>query len=303
LAGVRWYLLLAAIGVEFVLFWAIAARWRWLFTSVTAPAIGSLFAILTVAQLANAILPAKLGPLVRVYFAGHAESDGMARAFVTVVGEKAVEGVSLFLIAAGLLPYLALDNWLQPVTWILTGMLLVVLGLMVGVAFRPEPFLGVLSSWLGRWPQALAPLRSAVSALEVWRNWWTILALVGWSLLIWVITLVLYQVLLWSLDIQVPVAATLSLLVFLQVGIRLPSSPGSIGVFHYLCVIALSLFGVTKSVALSYGLLLHLVTYLPPSLLGLVYLWRKGYSLGWLQEAAKGTAAAIEQQDQKGVPL
>ena len=121
--------------------------------------------------------------------------------------------------------------------------------------------------------------------------------------LIWIITLMLYQILLWSLDIQVPFVATLTLLVFLQVGVRLPSSPGSIGVFHYLCVVALSFFGVTKSVALSYGLLLHLVTFLPTSLLGLLYLSRKGYSLGRLRQAAEISAAGIERRSKDGVPL
>jgi uncharacterized membrane protein YbhN (UPF0104 family) len=120
--------------------------------------------------------------------------------------------------------------------------------------------------------------------------------------LIWVITLVLYRVLLWSLDIQVPLMATVSLLVFLQVGVRLPSPPGSIGVFHYLTVVALSFFGITKSVALGYGLLLHLVTFLPPSLLGLVYLWRQGYSLGGLRAAAESSAVEIDRQTTSGVP-
>lgn len=303
LGEIRWYLLLAGVGVEFLIFWAIAARWHRFFSSTSAPATGSLFGILNVAQLANAVLPARMGPLVRIYLAGHGDSDGMARALVTIVGEKALEGLSLFLIVAGLLPYLTLGDWLHPMTWTITGLLLAVLGLMIWVAFRREAFLGAITPWLIRWPRILGPLRSAVSALEVWRSGWAVLALVGWSLLIWAITLVLYQVLLWCLDIQVPVVATISLLVFLQVGVRLPSPPGSIGVFHYLCVIALSFFGVAKSVALSYGLVLHLVTFLPPSLLGLVYLARTGYGLGGLRSAAERSAAEMEEQSTGGALL
>lgn len=303
LGRIRWYLLLAAVTIEFAIFWGIAARWRRFYTSATAPATGRLFAILNVAQLANAVLPARLGPLVRIYLAGQGESDGMARAFTTIVGEKALEGISLFLVAAWLLPYLTLGDWLHPMTWTITGVLLVVLGVMIWIAFRREAFLGAIAPWLDRWPRLLDPLRSAVSALEVWRSRGTVLALVGWTLLIWAMTLILYQVLLWCLDIRVSIMATAVLLVFLQVGVRLPSPPGSVGIFHYLCVVALSFFGVTKSVALSYGLLLHLVTYLPPSVLGLVYLWRKGYSLAGLRSAAAGSAADMERQGADGVPL
>lgn len=303
LGGIRWYLLLGAVAIEFVIFWAIAARWRRFYTAATAPPTGSLFAILNVAQLANAVLPARLGPLVRIYLAGQGDSEGMARSFVTIVGEKALEGISLFLIAVWLLPYLTLGDWLHPLTWTLTGVLVVALALMIWISFRRDSVLAAITSWLFRWPRVLGPLRSAVSALEVWRSGWAVLALVGWSLLIWAMTLILYQVLLWCLDIQVPGMATVALLVFLQVGVRLPSPPGSIGVFHYLCVIALSFFGITKSVALSYGLLLHLVTFLPPSLLGLVYLARRGYSLGGLRSAAEDSASDMKHQNADGASL
>ena len=110
--------------------------------------------------------------------------------------------------------------------------------------------------------------------------------LAGWSILIWSMTALLNQLLLWSLGIETPLVAPLLLLVVLQIGVRLPSSPGSIGVFHYLSVLTLTLFGVERDLAFSYGVLLHLVTYLPPSLLGLVYLSRSGYSLKRLRQAA-----------------
>jgi hypothetical protein len=104
-------------------------------------------------------------------------------------------------------------------------------------------------------------------------------------MLIWAMTVLLNQLLLWSLGIEVPLVAPLLLLVVLQVGVRVPSSPGSIGVFHYLSVLTLALFGVDKDLAFAYGVLLHLVTYLPPSLLGVVYLAKSGYSLRRLRQA------------------
>ena len=76
----------------------------------------------------------------------------------------------------------------------------------------------------------------------------------------------------------------------------MPSSPGSIGVFHYLSVLTLGLFGVEHELALGYGVLLHLVTYLPPSLLGLVYLGRSGYSLSRLRQAVGTVPTAAESQ-------
>jgi uncharacterized membrane protein YbhN (UPF0104 family) len=244
-----------------------------------------LFGILTIAQLVNGVLPAKLGPLVRVYLAGRGESEGAAFAFSTIVGEKLLEGTSLLIIGIGLLPLVPLAEWLRPATWGAVA-LLVSLCLVLWAAVRREIAGRWMEAVLGRWPRLLGAARSALAALDVWRDWRTMLALAGWSLLIWAMTAFLNQLLLWCLGIDAPLVAPLLLLVVLQIGVRVPSSPGSIGLFHYLSVVTLGVFGMEHELALSYGVFLHLVTYLPPSLLGAVYLGKYGYSLSRLRQAA-----------------
>jgi hypothetical protein len=63
-----------------------------------------------------------------------------------------------------------------------------------------------------------------------------------------------------------------------MIGISVPSSPGKFGVFHYLTVLALSVFDVPKEIAFSYGTLLHLVVYLPNVVLGGLFLWQEKIS-------------------------
>lgn len=294
LAETRLLLLALALGVELLTFWAIAARWRRLFLPHPAPTRGRLFEILNIAQLVNALLPAKLGPLVRAYLAGHGESDRVAFALTTIVGEKVLEGVSLLMIALGLLPFTPLADWLRSTVWISAGLLFLLLGLMVLVASQRERVSMWTESWLARWPRLLRLARSILSALDVWHSGYAVLVLLSWSLFIWAVTVLLNQLLLWSLNIQVPPVASVLLLVVLQIGVRVPSSPGSIGVFHYLSVVTLSLFGVDKSVALGYGVILHLVTYLPASILGIAYLAKGGYSLGRLRQAAQSANGRAE---------
>jgi len=292
--------LAAAIAVELLTFWAIAARWQRLFTPHAPPSRARLFEILTIAQLVNGVLPAKLGPLVRAYLAGTGESRGVAFALTTIVGEKLVEGASLLAIGAALLPFVPLADWLRPASWVGAALLLLALALVIWIAFQQETAGRWLKRWLGRWPRLLGAARSALEALSVWRDRRAILALAGWSAGIWGMTVLLNQLLLWSLGIDVPLTAPLLLLVVLQVGVRVPSSPGSIGVFHYLSVLTLSLFGIEKDLALSYGVLLHLVTYLPPSLLGIAYLVRSGYSLSRLRRAASTVPLATDSQAGRG---
>jgi len=61
-------------------------------------------------------------------------------------------------------------------------------------------------------------------------------------------------------------------LLAVQAGNIPPSVPGKLGVFEYAVVLALSVFGVSKGMALSYGIMLHIVAYLPKIVLGMVYI-------------------------------
>jgi uncharacterized protein (TIRG00374 family) len=80
-----------------------------------------------------------------------------------------------------------------------------------------------------------------------------------------------------GLDLSVWVA--LFLILALQVGSLPPSSPGKVGVFEYTVILALAVFAVPKSEALSYGLMLHAVSYLPKILFGLVFVSQLEISL------------------------
>ena len=73
-------------------------------------------------------------------------------------------------------------------------------------------------------------------------------------------------------------------------GPLVPSSPGKVGVFQELCILALALFAVDKSIALTYGILLYLVAYGPPVILGALALWSGGLSV----RRVMASGAAVE---------
>ena len=81
------------------------------------------------------------------------------------------------------------------------------------------------------------------------------------------------QTTLWALGIHVSWVAAPLVLGVLQWGTDVPSAPGNIGVFHYLCLLALGIFGVEPSLAFTYGVILHLLIIVLPTLIGLGCLW------------------------------
>jgi hypothetical protein len=52
-----------------------------------------------------------------------------------------------------------------------------------------------------------------------------------------------------------------------------PSLPGRVDVFKYVCALALKSYGIDPATALSYGILLHVIVYIPVIAGGLPSLW------------------------------
>jgi hypothetical protein len=58
--------------------------------------------------------------------------------------------------------------------------------------------------------------------------------------------------------------------VFTTISVVIPSTPGYVGTFHYLCQVALVMFGVPSSEALSFAVIAHIVGVAPVAVLGLI---------------------------------
>jgi hypothetical protein len=95
------------------------------------------------------------------------------------------------------------------------------------------------------------------------------------------------------LGIQTRFMAAVVLLVILQAGVSVPSTPGKVGVFQYLSVLGLSLFGVGKAPGLAFGLIIHLLVFLPAAIMAAVFLLlstkqsAKGISVGTLSSVLR----------------
>ena len=88
-----------------------------------------------------------------------------------------------------------------------------------------------------------------------------------------------------AMHLELSIGGAFLLLAALQGSFALPSSPGRLGVYHYVCVLVLTFLGVARDPALSYAVLLYVVTNGPPALLGVALLWRQGHSLATLRQA------------------
>jgi len=251
-----------------------AARWRLLYyPEHRAQDVGYLTGVLFISQGLNVLVPLRAGELARLYLVRQARA---ARTLGSIAVEKLLDVLTLlaFLLVLPLL--VGLPGWFQESSQGFTLLALGLFGLTLLLFFIRKRLLGWLSVFLrflpSRWHDRLQSMMDqALRGLDVFASPLVGARLQGWSFLIWGIGAVVNGVLMHAMGLSLPLAAPLFLLLVLQVGISVPSTPGKLGVFQYLVILALAAFHVEKGVALSYSLLLYLVAFGPHLVFGSLF--------------------------------
>jgi uncharacterized protein (TIRG00374 family) len=104
-----------------------------------------------------------------------------------------------------------------------------------------------------------------------------IMAIGVWTVVIWGISTAAIVCSLKALALPVPWFAALFVLVVTNLGGVLPSSPGAIGVYHYLAVVALSPWLLNPSTALAFAIVSHALNVVVTVSCGSISLVRQGF--------------------------
>lgn len=280
-----WFVLLALLSVGATIA-AKALRWRLLFypKNENLP-LGSLVSALLIGQTINLLLPARLGEFARAYLVGETEERQKLLALGTIVVEKLLDGLALLLLLGLLFLVLPVRDWLRvsgALAALATAALLAVVLLLTG---QRQRILGI-SDRLGRRVPRLGRLRpkahvaSLADGLSSLQSTGVRARLICWTAGVWLLAAATNWLVLVGMQVRVPVVlASLLVLVVVHLGLVVPSSPARIGVFHYLCLLSLSMLGVEEAQALAYGIVLHFVVVLPVLVAGLACLWRENLTL------------------------
>lgn len=280
---------------------AKAARWQVLAGKGSErPGFPKTLMALLAGQALNALYPARLGDLGRAYLAGN---TGAGRAFLlgSIALEKLIELLSYGLLLLLVVLWMPLPDWLNRSVYglIAAALLLTVAALLVS---RNHAWGRNVLEWMQKrrpaWiPERIAALlRAALTSLKVLRSSWDLLRVAFWSAVVWGMAIGTNYLVIRALDVRLAgVAGEISgkmpasfvasclILVGLTVGISVPSTPGRIGIFQYICVLALAVFGVPQATAFAYGVLLHGIVFIPTTLAGLLSM----LVLGWPGDRAK----------------
>jgi uncharacterized membrane protein YbhN (UPF0104 family) len=147
----------------------------------------------------------------------------------------------------------------------------VVIGSRLGARHAAGPVQGVA---VGRpSPEASAGqgmLDRIITGVTVLRHRGRIVSTIAASLASWIARAAIVWCMLRAFGLDLPVSATITVLVIVNLGIALVATPGNVGTFELATVGALALWGVPSDTAFSVGIATHAVEVIPPVIIGLV---------------------------------
>lgn len=281
LYAAQWSWVALAVGVVVTGTFMKAIRWHTLFPSQRI-SIGEAWSIFLIGQMLNTVLPARAGEIGRVYLIGKTEGVARAGAVSTIVIEKVSDIVMLMLAYSivALYPPTGLPEWLQEAGIRLLAVAMVSLGAVLFAIYFTGSirrlFHRAMRLLSHRWRAAiLERIEQLIAAFQVLQSVKVSAKIAGWTLLIWGGATLTNLLLFRAFRLALSPYVALFLLVVLMSGAAAPPLPGNIGVFPYLCILVLSLFGVKRETGLVYGVTLQAVVYLPLIVLGSICLLRK----------------------------
>jgi glycosyltransferase 2 family protein len=262
----------------------LAVRWHVLLPRNPDVPIRFVFCYLMIGYMVNAIIPLRLGDVVRAYLLGRRHGIAVSTTLSTVVVERFFDVIAIVVI--GLLVSTVLD--LPPLvevglrTFAVAGV--AGAGALYGLSFWGERInrlawrktVSGRLRWLDPVLQRLDYFCKALTVLHDWKRLLaaSVLTLAGWSVLS--ASLSMFAL---SFRLEIPYLAGALMMVATSLGAAIPSAPGSAGVFHALTVLALSVWNVPTEEAVAVGVLAHGVTIALHIILGVLCAWLAGIRL------------------------
>jgi uncharacterized protein (TIRG00374 family) len=253
-------------------------RWRWLLRPIAPVPPPRVIGYTFMGYLANNVLPARLGELVRSHALGQGEGLSRTTVLGTVVVERVID--TAIVVAIGAISILVLSVRGVLASAVLLGVAfvgLLVVALAVGMAAHRLPGMGRVTAFAGRWPRIVELARRLREGLAVAGRPTTVAGAALIGAVAWSASIGTFLVGGQALGIELSLSQAALLSSGVSLATIVPSGPGFLGTFELTAVGISSIFGVPSDPAFAHALLVHAAIIVVTSLGGLVAFAR----LGW----------------------
>jgi len=277
-------LLLAALLYFFAVI-IIALRWQFFLRAIQFVPLPALSQIVFIGYMGNNVYPLRAGDALRVLLLWRKHRVPLMRSTTVVVIERIVDGcVMLAFILFSLLFIELQSDTISRITRVAAPVFAVAMLLALFLAAQPQRLRRVLRGLLSLLPAGLAQRLGHISeevigGLEALRSPLNLLGAALSSFVTWGIEAGTYWLVLLAFGLDQPYVVALLLVGAVNLAGIIPASPGQIGVNEFVVITTLTALGLPASSASAYAVVVHLVIWLLPTVLGFGLLLRQG--MGW----------------------
>lgn len=278
-----------AISMSFVV---RTRRWQLLLAPLAPVAFVSAARSTAIGFAVTALLPGRLGEIVRPYLLARREKLSSSATLATVVVERFFDLFTLVFFLGMFLLFFA-GTLREPDSELLTSLetggwvaaIVAVVGLVIvtvsarapesinaGLEVVEQRFLGRTGTWVSRFIGRFTSGFSAAGQPGL------LLKTVAWSVLVWGFVALSAWYTCLAFGISLPLSGSVLLTVLMALGVAVPT-PGGVGGFHAVVQVGLtSFFAIQLDLAVGVALVLHAVAFGPVTVAGVIWMVRDGVS-------------------------
>ena len=286
----RYWWLLPGSLVNLSAIFLRSIRWRFFFPPGKKTHLYHLWSATVIGFMANCLLPARMGEVVRAWVYSRKESVPVSTSFATIVTERIFDFLSiliLFLVFFGFfLPsetnmegQESFFQWVYRAAWIMGAISIGAFLFLVALRLRKERverlIMFLLTPLPGRMRIRISGiLNSFFEGLSILDNVRRLILVFFLSFCIWLIFSVNTFFIFKALEIDAGLHVALFIVIIVAFAVSIPSAPGYIGTYHLAAQRSLQFWLTESPETLSaFALLAHAVSFIPITIVGLIFLW------------------------------
>jgi hypothetical protein len=285
LRDARYLYVVPALGLFGAAKLLVAQRWRLMMSSFADLRLPPLFGILLVSNLANNVVPARIGDIIRVQVPAQRYDISRARLASTVFAtESLLDGLAFAVLGLIGLALIDLHNFPAGVLW---GVLGAVSGGLIAVI--PLSHLKLADGWTSRGIMPMLPsrLRPAleeavphfIEGLAVFRGPRLGTQAIALSFAIWLLEVAMFALFGAAFGIHLSMPAWMLIMVAANMISSVPITPSNIGTYEVAVSELVTALGVDAGVAGGFAIATHVFNILWITAAGFVAMWSLGLTL------------------------
>ena len=252
-------------------------RWGVLLSPIEKVDQVSLFSVTCVGYMLIVAIPARIGEFARPYLITRKSKIKMASALGSIVLERAFDFLTIMMLFPIVMFLAPIPPWLSNSAIPLLLAVITMFGLLILLIVKRDVSMGFMRAFLKRLPDKFSQRLEGVIAhfidgFKVIESPMLFIYIVFLSLLIWLAHVLSIYAFFFALGLDLSLVAALTTMVVLIFGLTVPTAPGFVGNWHYFTMLALVLFGISRSDAMTFAIVHHAICITFTAILGLICL-------------------------------